>query len=278
MNNSMTTNEQLIDSIRELASNSRQKAQALKLEADKAAQVQQIWEKLLRYVEKGWYRHIIELVEKESELFQTLRAEQSRAIPYIENMYREAKANAQEMHNFMPRYIEEAARAHNLPIEPESRHPRYAFEKGFFRVEIDDTKGIAKLSDNEGELAKFPADPAAIIEKVGQEKKRVFERSFNGMSFLKKLRHHYLFILNKEKKSDGTSIPIRAIARRLGKNEKGFRTDEFLADLSRLVTEGPKEIDGRRFDLQQTKDTNQGMLLYGQAGRGYVGFITFTKE
>ena len=61
------------------------------------------------------------------------------------------------------------------------------------------------------------------------------------------------------------------------KNVKGFRTDEFLVDLSRLAQDGPFEIDGRRLDLQQTKDTNQGMLLHGAAGRGYVGFIVFKE-
>jgi hypothetical protein len=41
-----------------------------------------------------------------------------------------------------------------------------------------------------------------------------------------------------EKQRDGASIPIRMITRRLGKNVRGFRTDEFLVDLSRLADQG----------------------------------------
>lgn len=278
MENPILEKDQIIDSIRELAGTSRQKARALKAEAEQAAHTQELWANLLLYVEKEWYRHVLDLVEKESASFRALRAENHPAVPSLEKLVLEARAKAQELRNLMPKYLEEAARIHDLPIEPESRHPRYVFEKGFFRVEIDDTKGIARLTDNEGELAKFPADPGAIIEKLEQEKKRVFGRPFDATAFLRKLRQHYLAVLKKENQADGASIPIRSITRRLGKNEKGFRTDEFLLDLSRLVTGGRKEIDGRHLDLQQTQDTNQGMLLYGQAGRGYVGFITFTKE
>ncbi len=97
------------------------------------------------------------------------------------------------------------------------------------------------------------------------------------MKVLSKLRHQYLAIVRRDKESDGASIPIRNLTSRLGKNEKGFRTDEFLIDLSRLVESDHLEIDGRRLDLQQTKDAHQGMLLHGAAGRGYIGFITFRK-
>lgn len=84
-------------------------------------------------------------------------------------------------------------------------------------------------------------------------------------------------IIKKENWSDGYSIPIRRITHRLGKNEKGFRTDVFIIQLSRLIEKGPTEIDGRRLDLQQTKDTNQGIHLHGIAGRGYIGYITFKE-
>jgi hypothetical protein len=63
----------------------------------------------------------------------------------------------------------------------------------------------------------------------------------------------------------------------MAENTKGLRSDEFLVDLSQLAQDGPFEIGGRKLDLQQTKDTNQGMLLHGAAGRGYVGYIVFKE-
>ena len=129
----------------------------------------------------------------------------------------------------------------------------------------------------EGKLAEFPADVGAAWEMFQKHDTRIFARKFNGKQFLKKLRRHYLAIIKQEKVKDGSPVPIRHITRRLGKNEKGFRTDEFVVDLWYLVDNGPLEIDGVRLDLQQTKDTRQGILLPGSAGRGYIGFIVFRR-
>jgi hypothetical protein len=41
--------------------------------------------------------------------------------------------------------------------------------------------------------------------------------------------------------------------------------------------EGPAETNGYRFELQQTKDTKEGMLLLGEAGRGMVNLLIFKK-
>jgi hypothetical protein len=92
------------------------------------------------------------------------------------------------------------------------------------------------------------------------------------------LRYYYKAIIDKEGKPDGSSVEIRHITSRMGKNIRGFRTDEFNVDLSNLAKKGPFEIDGRKLDLQQTKNTSSGMLLYGAAERGYIGFILFKEN
>jgi hypothetical protein len=269
--------ESSIDTIHQLVSSARQNAKSLRAQADEAARVQQVWEELKSFIERNWPLHIIALIEKEASLLRQMRNAGDPSIQAIEEIFRAAKGQADGLRYRLPKYLEDASKANSLHLDAESRHPRYSFYEGFFRVDVDDTKGIAKLSDNEGELAKFPADTGAIVSAIQREYARVFGRPFNGQSFIQKLRTQYLAVLKKENLADGTGLPIRSITRRLGKNEKGFRTDEFLLDLSRLVQEGPTIIDGYQIDLQQTKDTNQGMLLHGQAGRGYVGFITFRK-
>jgi hypothetical protein len=87
----------------------------------------------------------------------------------------------------------------------------------------------------------------------------------------------YLAILKKEKRPDGSPVPIRAIARKIASNDSKFRRDEFLIDLSRLAVEGPAEVSGFKFELQQTSDTSQGMLLYGPASSGMINLLIFTK-
>ena len=267
----------VIDQIRDLLAATKADAQRLRTEADAALQAEKVWADCQEFFVKGWALHLLALLEKEAPRLKKLRVENHPAIPEIDEAFRLAKEEADRIIRRFPSFLEEAFRESGLSMDSTSRHPKYSLESGFFRLEIDEKKRSARLSDHEGRLTELPADVQAIVEALQREHKRVFGRSFRGAKFLKSLRTQYKAIIRKEKQPDGSSVPIRHITRRLGKNVKGFRTDEFLVDLSRLAQEGPFEIDGRRIDLQQTKDTNQGMLLHGAAGRGYIGFIVFKE-
>lgn len=275
----MTTfSDTTVDAIRSLSATAKQHAKILKAKAEDAARVQRAWGEFCNYVDKNWCLHILASMESESETLKKMRAEGHPAIPALEEVYRIAKEQSESLRRRFVNNLGEACQVNQLPLDRESsRHPRYTFEQGFLQLEIDDYKGLARLADNEGRIGEISADVGAIVELVQREHKRLFARKFDGAKFLQKLRHQYCALLDKQGEPDGASLPIRRITARLGKNEEKFRTDEFLVDLSRLIEQGPPEIDGYRFDLQQTKDTNQGMLLHGAAGRGYVGFITFRK-
>lgn len=268
---------EMIDQVRELHAQAKADAQRLKTEAEAAAQDEKTWANIHNFLDKGWTLHLLALLEKEAPRLKRMRTDNHPAIPTIEDAYRRAKEERNRIFRRFPSLLEEAFANSGLSIDPTSRHPKYTMENGFFRLEIDEKKGIARLLDHEGRLAETPADIQAIVETVRKERQRIFERKYNAKKFLQSLRTQYKAVIRKEKQPDGSSVPIRHITRRLGKNVKGFRTDEFLVDLSRLAQDGPFEIDGRRLDLQQTKDTNQGMLLHGAAGRGYVGFIVFKE-
>ena len=268
---------EMIDQVRELHAQARADTQRLKDEAEVVAQAERAWAEFLAFLEKGWTLHLLALLEKEAPRLKKMRAENHPAIPAIEDAYRRAKEERDRIFRRFPSLLEEAFANSGLSIDPTSRHPKYTLESGFFRLEIDEQRQTARLSDHEGRLAEIPADVQAVVETVRREHQRLFDRKYNAKKFLQTVRSQYKAIIRKEKQPDGSSVPIRHITRRLGKNVKGFRTDEFLVDLSRLAQDGPFEIDGRRLDLQQTKDTNQGMLLHGAAGRGYVGFIVFKE-
>ncbi len=267
----------IIDQVRELYASTKVEAQELKLEADAAAQAEKIWADCQEFLLKGWALHLLSLLEKEAPRLKTMRGENHPAIPAIEDAYRRAKEESDRIFRRFPALMEEAFAQTRLSIDSTSRHPKYTLESGFFRLDVDEKKRTARLSDHEQRLIEIPADVDAIVEAVKKEHCRIFDRKFTGRKFLQSLRTQYKAIIRKEKQQDGSSVPIREIARRLGRNAKRFRKDEFLVDLSRLAQEGPFEIDGRRIDLQQTKDTSQGMLLHGAAGRGYVGFILFKE-
>lgn len=269
--------QEILDQIRELHEAAKIEARRLAAEAEQAAKKEQVWNDCKCFLTKGWTQHFLALVEKEAPRLKQMRAEKHPVIPFIEEAYRIAKEESDRVLRRFPAIFEEACRNVGLILDPDSRHPKYTIERGFFRIEINEQKRTVRLSDHEGLLAEIPADIPAVVETIQREHLRIFGRPFDGLKFLKTLRANYKAILKKEKKPDGASIPIRQITRRLGKNVKGFRTDEFLVDLTRLAEKGPFEIEGHRLDLQQTKNTNQGMLLHGAAARGYIGFIVFKE-
>ncbi len=255
----------------------RSSAERLHNEWQAADGVRIFWDTLASYMAKEWVCHIHAHLDNEKERLRQWRTEGHPAIPALESIYREAKSAADNGMVSFPGDLERACTESNLQIDRTSREPHYTFQNGFLELDVDTGKHLAHLKDREAKLATVPADIGAVIEVVTAEHKRLFGRQFEGEKFLRKLRSNYQAVLKKENLRDGEVLPIRRITHRLGKNEKGFHTDEFLIDLSRLAEEGPLEIDGMRLDLQQTKDTNQGMLLHGVASRGYVGFIVFRK-
>lgn len=229
------------------------------------------------YLKKDWPQHVLALLNKESLVIKTIDVDNQTLSDALNSIRDAATDKVSVLQRRFPAFLDEACKAANLPLDRESRDPQYTFAKGFFTLSIDYQKSRARLSDYEGPLREFPADIGAVTEYVQAEHKRVFGKSFDGQKFLKKLRNQYLAIIKKDGIADGSDLPIRRITTRLGKNEKGFRTDEFIVQLSRLIAEGPVEIDARRVDLQQTKDSHQGIYLHGLTGRGYIGYIKFKE-
>lgn len=271
----MTFSPESIGFARELSASRRQTATQLRTQAEEASHIEKVCTDLVIFLEKGWVIHVLHLLDKEKITLRGIC--KGSDLSSLEEIYLKAKDEAEKTQRRFPSLLDQACREANLEINPESRHPRYYFDGMFFTLEINDQKKTARLSDYEGTLGELPCDVGAVVEAIQRERNRVFERKFNGKAFLKKLRRQYLAVIKRGKHEDGASVPIRQITSRLGKNERGFRTDEFLVDLSRLVEQGPFEIDGRRLDLQQTKDSNKGMLLPARAGRGYIGFILFRE-
>jgi hypothetical protein len=267
----------ILEPIKKLFFEESARAKKLKAQAEEAEHITHIWKDLITFINKDWPLHIVDILDRETPLFKKLLEANNPAIISLEEIYRMSKEKAEVQRRRFPVLFEKACKEIGLPIDHDSQHPKYTFFNYFFKLEIDERRGMASLGNYEGRLKDLPADISAIIEVIEIERKRIFERTYDGTRFLKKIYTQYSAVLKNEKLPDGSSIPIRHITRRLGKNEKGFRTDEFLIDLTRLVERGPKEIEGNIIDLQQTKDTNQGMLLHGKAGQGYIGFITFRR-
>lgn len=255
------------------------RANQLKQEAKVAGQEEAIWKALNDAVQKAWWCHVLAILEREKEFFHRLRVEDHPAIPQLEVLFINAKTESDDAFFSMPRDMEKLSERLNLPLDMvQSRHPKYCFRDGFITVEINEKKRLAKLSTYEGKLAELPADVTAIEEILDRENQRLFKRKFDGRKFLKQLRTAYLTLLKKEGRKEGEEVPLRQIMAELGKGNSGIRRDEFVLNLSWLTEQGPASIDGMKFQLQQTKDSEQGVLLYGPSARGMVNLLIFNKE
>lgn len=266
------------DPIKQCAEAAQEKAKQLKQQADDAAKAAGIWSRLLECRDQGLWFCLRTLIEDERVFFHRLRESADPVVESLEKLYKEAKEQTEDLLLSLPRDIEKLAEREGLALDRSSRHPKYTLKEGFITLQIDEAKRVAKISNYEVKITEVPADIGLIGEVLKSEEKRLFARKFDGAKFLQKLRATYVAILKKEKRPDGDPVPLRTITRKLASNDKGFRRDEFLIDLSKLAMEGPAEVSGFRFELQQTKDANQGMLLYGPAGRGMVNLLIFNKN
>ena len=230
--------------------------------------------------DKGWVLHIKAQCEKDTELLRGLRETGHPCIQLVEDLYKDAKKQASKVITMIPSSIERLGKERQIEIDRKSRNPRYFFGRdGFIEAKVDEQKLTATVSTREGRLATMAADPAAILDVVEVENRRLFGRKFSGTKFLADLRRAYRAAVKGRKDArDGDPIPLREIYGEMAKKAKGYKRDEFLVDLSTLVEEGPAETAGERFDLQQTKDTKEGLLLLGAAGRGMVNLLVFKKS
>ena len=239
-------------------------------------------EDLDRYRKKDWYLHIKQHCEKEKAFLSGLRKQSHPSISAIEDLYRDAKTRADATVKALPNNIDRLAQEVDILLDrSRSRHPRYYFgNHGFVEVQVNDNRQMARISTREGRLDEIPADAQAIIMVVQDEMKRLFERKFSDRQFLKDLHSAYKAVLKKTKAREGDPTRIRDVfdAMTNRKQYQKYRIDEFLVDLSWLVEKGTGATGGYQFDLQQTKDTESGVLLLGAAGQGMVNLLTFRKR
>lgn len=247
---------------------------------EKARKLQRLLGDLVRYRDNAWPLHIKAACDRECDFLKRLREQSHPAIAPIETLYRDAKVESENAIQELPGQIDCLAKAEGLLLDRlQSRHPRYLFqEDGFIEVRIDDNKRMARISTREVRLADIPADAGAITGTVKTEAERLFGRRFSGSRLLASLRAAYLAMVKTKKLRDGDPIPIREVFAQMAKKTKNYKKDEFLVDLSKLVNEGPAETKDYRFELQQTKDTTEGMLLLGPAGRGMINLLVFKKS
>lgn len=270
------------DKLSVAATQASEAVERLSHELSAAKKLTALLQQLKGYRDKDWPLHIKALCEKDKTFLADLRKKEHPAIAPIEELYRDSKERAERAIEQLPRDIEKLAKRAGITIAyTQSAHPKYHFlQDGFVEVRIDDKKQVASIGNRESKGPPIPADAQAIIEAVAAERTRLFERDMPGAEFLAAVYKGYQQLLKKEGLKAGDPVPLRQIYARMADDRKDpkaprYQADEFLVDMSSLAEHGPGEIEGMGFTLQQTKDTDEGILLIGPAGRGMVSLIRF---
>lgn len=256
------------------ASSNRRECEAALQEAQRT---EEAWKRLLEAQKEGRFAEVVSIFRKESDVFARLRDKEDETVPTLEEFYREsekqAKYTARRFDALFPKACDEAG----IQLDFSSRHPKYSIQE-FIQTIIDERKLEAQITTRDSGSIFLPLDIDPIVAHLRTEIERLFETRRNPKRFLIGLQKAYQAVLREEKKSPGDTLPLRRVANRLSKNWARFRYDEFNIDLGNVVRSGETAIDEVRLHLDHTRDTRQGMLLYGLERSGYMGFISFKPE
>ena len=244
----------------------------LKAELEREAKTEKFWAEVVWFAESSWHFHLLDLLDKEKQRVVALKCDAPELAAQLEFQRDASQKLGEDALKYFVRHFPEACKVAGIDLDRDCRHPKYTFDERFLTLELNEKKHEAVLSTHEGRIGKKLADIPVLVDWLKQERKRLFERPFDGEKFLKTVRKAYKNILAKEKKTDGESLPIREVLKRMS-----GKADELNIDLAQLCRLSPQpSVDGRCIDFQQCKDTDRGMLLWKSTG-GYVGFITFRE-
>lgn len=267
-----------LQGIRARRSAAEEQVSKLKKAAEAATREYRFWTRMDEYISKGWPLHALRELNESAGLLPAIQGSPGPTVD-LETVGERMRTEADIQAKRFPALLDEECSKLALPLNREaSRHPKYYFKDNFLQLEVLEKHERARLRDPEGRLAELPADVMAVALAVDAEISRLFGRTFDAPRFLRRLLREYKAHIKKGKLAMGESIPVRKIASGSSKGKRNARVDEFIVDLSRLLETGPTSVGGFVLDLQQTKDTSEGLLLLGAAGRGYVGFLSFREE
>ena len=255
-----------------------QQVETARQQLERAQHTHRFWEALTGFIRKDYPSQALLLLRQESDFIRRFPASEAHVVERLRLLYGELESKAHSVASGLGRSFPAAAREGGIQIDGTSRHPKYTFNQGFLKLDLDERDLSAKLTPRDGQPILTGLDVSLVLDNIRSEQRRLFERELDAEIFLRSIYTAYSAVLRSEGRQDGDEVPLRRVTNRLAKNLNRFAPDEFNVDLSRLVQQGSLAVDGRRLQLNHTRNQRQGMLLNGLKSGGYVGFISFKSE
>ena len=263
--------------IEQKAEQARAITKTLAADLERARRDEQAWARLLNASRRRLRATLVSVLREYCDTFSYMRDNNETQARLIKSLYQESCEQATKTARQFAALFPRACSAADITLDSTSRHPKYSIRE-FIHTTVDDRALQATITIRDAGSSIVPLDIDPIVIQLRQEVDRLFDTQRDPERLLDRIRTAYEAILRVEQRPPGYALPLRRVANRLSKNWTHFRYDEFNVDLGNIARSRGTTINGYRLRLDQTRDTRQGMLLYGLERSGYIGFVSFKPE
>ena len=116
---------EVLDFARDQLGKAREQIQTLKVKMDYAEQIEKLWDEFLQYASRGWHMHMLELLNNKSSIIEQIGATDEKAMSVLKETINTSETESSIIIRRYPAHFEEACNKTDLPLDSDSRHPRY---------------------------------------------------------------------------------------------------------------------------------------------------------
>jgi len=166
--------------------------------------------------------------------------------------------------------LRQICKQHGYTVEGE--YPTLAVD-GLIRVQIDKERSLGTVNGKKTILSVM-----AVMDAVGSEHRRLWERPFEHREFLRVLGSGYREACQHKELPAGEYVPLRDVYQVLRVADAKYSADMFAADLSRLIEVSAFRED-QSVDLAPVRDPKNAFYIYDRKARNgrYLGLVRFRK-
>jgi len=257
------------NSLRELEE-AQERVKNLKARVRESQTIEEFLSKITVAQNNGHPSEALRVIRSGPKVVAVIADRERRAGELVAELERTLTARVAEDFKDLLGSFPSAARDAGLPLDATSRHPKYTLAARLVQVDFDKSRLETRVTTPGGRKSFLGIDVPVVVTHLKSELARLNERPFEPEAFVERLRSAYAAAsANTDSKGADGGVRLKAVIDEMGA-DKSFSLDEFVVDLSKIVqTDGV----GSRIRLDHTRDSAQGLLLWGLEDRGYYGYV-----
>lgn len=200
-----------------------------------------------------------------AEVFPAHQADWSELASYVAEQYQD----------LIRRYESELRRAcREREYEIEGEFPTFMVD-GLVKVSVNKEQNVARVNAKKTKSLSL----ASLMDTIAGEHQRLWERDFDPLAFLERLRVAYASVCKAEGVPEGDYVYLRDIFQALKAANGAYSPDLFAADISRLIEGRLSSYAGHSLDFAPIRDSRQAVYVYDRTTRSgrYLGLLRFKK-